>query len=105
MSDPTTADWLAAFAQLDLMPLVELTTPQTVCRLTEHPNERNHMHEPEDGSPGISQEFLDMPDEEKIALGYTRIPDMDGPLGHWRNCWATPGTKLSSVFIPVPGDE
>ena len=42
-----TADWLAAFAQLDRMPLVDWTTAPTVCRLQEYPTERNHVTEPD----------------------------------------------------------
>jgi len=43
MSDPTTADWLAAFAQLDRMPLVDWTTAPAMCTVTSNPIERNEM--------------------------------------------------------------
>jgi hypothetical protein len=47
MTNPTTADWLAAFAQLDRMPLVDWTTTPATCTVTSNPIERNHMTEPE----------------------------------------------------------
>jgi hypothetical protein len=43
----TTADWLAAFAQLDRMPLVDWTTAPPTCTVVSNPTERNHMTEPD----------------------------------------------------------
>jgi hypothetical protein len=47
MAEPTTADWLAAFAQLDRMPLVDWTTAPPTCTVASNPTERNHMTDPD----------------------------------------------------------